>query len=60
MDATCDNDNNNTLFIICFALSAGVNLVLVAIIILTCLFIKHQKKIPRYENNNSMVAIVCL
>ena len=60
MDATCDNDKSIP-FIICFALSAVVNLVLVAVITLTCLFMKHKKKVLtifRYENYNNIVAIV--
>ena len=62
MDATCDNGNNSIPFIIFFAISAGVNLVLVAVIILTCLLMRHQKKlvtILRYENCNNIVAKVC-
>ena len=61
MDPTCDNDNNSILFIICFAISVGVNLMLVSIIILTCLFMKHKKNILttyRYENYNNIFAIV--
>ena len=60
---TCDSgsDSSNIPFIICFAISAGGNLVLVAIIILACLFMKQKKKILtiyRYENYNNNVKIV--
>ena len=64
MDTTTydsDSDGNSVLFTISFAISAGGNLVLVAIITLACLFMKHKKKIftiCRYENYNNIVVIV--
>ena len=63
MDTTTCNsgsDSNSVPFIISFAISAVVNLVLVAIITLACLFMKQKKilTIHRYENYNNIVVIV--
>ena len=56
-DTVCDNDDNSIPFIISFAISAGINLLLVAVITLTCLVLKQKKNKPvltnyRYENYN--------
>jgi len=46
METMCDDDDddNNIAFIIFFALSAGINLILVAVITIICLFMRKMNQ----------------
>ena len=46
METICDHDDRFNSFIIFFAVSAGINLLLVAVITLTCLVLKQKKNKP--------------
>ena len=50
MEAICDNDDKFNSFIVVFAVSAGINLLLVAVIALTCLVLKKKRSKPVLTN----------
>ena len=45
-----DNNNSSNSFIVLFAVSAGINLLLVAVITIICLFLKQKKNKPVLTN----------
>ena len=50
-EVICDNDDKFNSFILFFAVSAGINLVLVAVVTLTCLVLKEKRSKPVLTNN---------
>ena len=54
MDTICDDSDDNcdgsNTFLISFGISAGINLLLVAIVTLTCLLMKRKKRKSIFTN----------
>ena len=45
-----DDDDGNNIFLISFGVSAVINLLLVAVVTLTCLVMKQKKSKPNFTN----------